>query len=279
MADAALRRLERTAETPQDEVHLFMERARRGLLDWRGWECACLFSTGICGSLTSGTGGLGVNGYWEHPCTHVDGRASLEDRLALAAYCGHEGAREMVPFRDALGIAPGGLLATEPEHVWRFIDEAEPDRWLSGLTRWPGAPVRAAVAAAWVALGVWMARHRAAAHNGHKFEWAWCGECLGIVAARKALEAAERWLEGTEEARVACAVLCYSSLEESSLPRFAWELLCWISDVRDDGTLLRQRDRLRDSMEAAAEIAGEETVRAAICERLVGWALSREAAE
>jgi hypothetical protein len=29
----------------------------------------CRVSTGICGSLTFGTGELDFNGYWEHPCS------------------------------------------------------------------------------------------------------------------------------------------------------------------------------------------------------------------
>lgn len=33
-------------------------------------ECKCLASTGICGSITRGTGKLDCNGYWEVPCPH-----------------------------------------------------------------------------------------------------------------------------------------------------------------------------------------------------------------
>ena len=33
-------------------------------------KCNCNTSTGICGSITRGTGQLDFNGYWEFPCTH-----------------------------------------------------------------------------------------------------------------------------------------------------------------------------------------------------------------
>lgn len=33
-------------------------------------KCTCYASTGICGSITRGTGRLDDLGYWEFPCTH-----------------------------------------------------------------------------------------------------------------------------------------------------------------------------------------------------------------
>jgi hypothetical protein len=51
-------------------------------------KCQCNTSTGICGSITRGTGCLDFNGYWEFPCTHsadnkkAQGDAELEGRAA-----------------------------------------------------------------------------------------------------------------------------------------------------------------------------------------------------
>lgn len=38
----------------------------------------CSFSTGICGSLTAGSGELDYNGYWEHPCFECARKAEAD---------------------------------------------------------------------------------------------------------------------------------------------------------------------------------------------------------
>lgn len=42
-------------------------------------KCGCSTSTGICGSITRGTGRLDFNGYWERPCPHGNDMVLHED--------------------------------------------------------------------------------------------------------------------------------------------------------------------------------------------------------
>lgn len=216
------------------------------------------------------------------PCSACAGTGSpFRARLELAAYCGSEAARAVCGPVEAQGWAavanPGALSL---------------DVWLRGLSRWsdlhPRAPgwvlVRAAVAAARVALAHVMAQEQVCkcgsalrAHDiysGHAFVHA-CDddfpcECgwLEEEAPRRAIEAAEAWLSdpsghtGPAARRWDDAIM--SGVEDAIL---------WLPPPPS----MAGPDRVLRSIEGAARLAGESSVREAVCRSLIEWALSEDA--
>ena len=166
------------------------------------------------------------------------------DRLELAAYCGHAGARE------ALGVYPCGCpLGTDNLSACLgtpLAPLANLDAWLRGLGRWPGALLRAAVAAAW------------AVHA--------CGfGCMGGSAEHRAIEAAEAWLADPSELRLGAAHEACAGIGAN------W---CYFAPLLPppcglDATFGATPGPI---LSAAGE-AGEQPVREAVCAALIEWAL------
>lgn len=118
------------------------------------------------------------------------------ERLALAAYCGDEGAR----------VADNG-----PQRVLEIADSEFP-AWVSGLARWQDdreALVRVAWGPAWEALGRWRAAHVLR-----------CGECRLATSRVEQCVDAQR----AREALLAAARWC---LEPGLSPDLTWE--AWLS--------------------------------------------------
>lgn len=198
-------------------------------------------------------------------------------RLELAAYCGHEGARE------ALGLDPWGgfpRYAEDPppftaqdgsryEFVAVQTDLAPAYAlrpWVAGLARWGDeALTRAAVAAARVALPVW---EQAVGPNPG-------------LERRAALDAAESLLAQTAPDPIdpfarqrawldAINPSTYTFRTHALTPeRFLmWAWLTWMPAPSVTPT------RRASEIAAAAQVAGEQPVREAIQHALCAWALS-----
>jgi len=190
-------------------------------------------------------------------------RAGELDRAAveLAAYCGDEVAREVV------GKQPWTVLHqfTPDRDFWKFMDsfrEKDFARWLSGLSRWPGAEVRAAVAAGWCALEVW--EHSMGWRYIAGYGWEPFGGptlCAGYEARRprRALTLAQAYADDPTEANREA----WESLRDITLP--LWVPMA--SDIEDSQESLV-------GIDAAANLAGKATVREAICEALIEWVLA-----
>ena len=155
------------------------------------------------------------------------------DAVELAAYC-----------EDKVALALFDLIPDEAPIGFRWPLSA----WLSGLTRWPYAPVRAALAAGWVA---WKAHECRECMDWAGSKWL----CRHNNAPRRALEAAERWLADPSEAH-----------------REAWWLV-----VRGEPlpawVLYPLPKSHETAIHSAVLLTSLATVRKAICDALAKWAL------
>lgn len=209
------------------------------------------------------------------------------ERLELAAYCGHEGAR------GALGIAPWvGRVHFEDPPGFTAADGtryefSSPDvalapayalgPWVRGLSRWgPAVQVRAAMAAARLVL----ARRSAGLDlwpDSPGFLWG---------QANRAVEAAERWLVDPNEGnRIDAARAFLAARPVDAGIQFRWLPMVptryqagthptpegggWGEEPPYPGPSLWHPGEIM----AAAELAGEVPVRAAIQSALITWAL------
>ncbi len=241
MPDQANRALERQAAQGDRVAEADLLRARARVLPdlWVDQECGGLlhiasFSSdpdpskramgaegGSC-ELCGGTGRERVAMPWEQ-------------RWALAAYSGHEASRLLVP-----------VWLDEPKSGWHVVDSWDLGVFTSGLSRWQGALLRAAVAAARAAMG-WKVDHDA------DFGWKGSPELAAI-------ESAESWLARPCEKH-----------------REAWQV-AWDETNGDDDWLPAPHHDLQSgwTIRSAAREASEPVVRAAICKALVTWVLQRE---
>lgn len=191
------------------------------------------------------------------------------DRLELAAYCGHAGAREVLPWPyDCPACDGSGCFdwdGDDPEECRNcgglgggyWADEAPNGAWLRGLERWPGASVRAALAAGKTTLPC------SCCGGGHPS----CRrDCLGEV---EALSAIQLWLSGDSSGVEILpppdhggSGLLYH-LRRLAIPCRKPRLLSSPSSLRT----------ARWCCEEAARIAGAQPVREAIQAALIEWAL------
>ena len=204
------------------------------------------------------------------------GTLSLE-RLELAAYCGHEGARLLTPAREWSEAMRKGLVT--PPGVLLVPDQL--DDWVSGLSRWgPSVLHLASVAAAKVAL-VEEGRRRGITCmcggsiygcDGHTFTHM-CDyhgvECSCPVEPSQwlteAVSAAEKWLGMGLHVSDHAGYETQGSYDEawSRAHRMApWLPAPWASDGA------RQTE-----IAGSAALAGEAPVREAIQSDLISWAL------
>jgi len=162
--------------------------------------------------------------------------------LELAAYCSAPGALGAVGYGER--VRPGWPdIITAP--AVKFTD------WTKGLERWgPRAEARAAVAASRVALPVWQDRHGADWERSPDHEY-----------PRRAIEAAERWLEHPSLPHHMEWNAVHAGPGTPAQPMFV--VRPW--DARTGQLGLR--------IEASAYLAGEQLVREAISTALIAWAL------
>ncbi len=186
-----------------------------------------------------------------NPCPTCQGTGFRPFRVSveLAAYCGDEAARDalggQVPFD-----AGNALFNLE------WFDKAPLTRWAGHLDHWgKQAQVRAAVAAA-----------RAAAHK-EDVEDDPTGVDWGYGGRWDAIESAEAWLkypEGWE----------WGGLHPPDYDGLDWwyylRLLLW--DLRTGPQQVEQVCRFL--IDGAAEYAGEQPVREAVCSALISWSLA-----
>lgn len=212
------------------------------------------------------------------PCPSCSGTGSpLRARVELAAYLRDEVARAVVTcaHRD-LAWGPGGCGCYE-------AGSPRLDQWLSGLSHWqdigpaPGwVLVKAAVAAARVALvewlagqGWWLAGREAGDTDGgglchtsgrEQPEQRW----RAVQAPLLAIEAAEAWLE--------CPCFaCERRWEEVfTAARRVPSAVLWLPAPPS----MANADMRANGLKAASWLAGEHSVRSAIRDSLVSWALS-----
>ena len=265
MTDARLRSRHRAAqqEGPLARAALLRERIRAGE--------AC--------SQCCGTGRWKVDPCSgpEVTCSSCAG-LSLQQRVELAAYCGDEVSRLVVgviyPCKLCSGSGWCWLASTAgnayrmqagPRPALHHEKWSEPIRvacqcfkdWLSGLSRW-GRPVlvRAACAAARVALHVWEGTRGAARPDA--------GGWAADMAPRRAIEAAEAWLACPCEEHLAVWAPFRSLGAYPDLPE-------WVPRSFDTRSDRAQNPLAR--VQSAARLTGEQPVREAIQRALVEWAL------
>lgn len=263
--DSFLRGQERACASPDDEIALFYERSRAGLLSWVGWVCpAYECDQGEVpvhdGRILPGRAGptMSIVGHAECETCHGSGLATLDNRLACAAWSGHEGA-------TALGH--GDLLAPKMQ------------------------PMRAAahLATRWGRYASTLVGHAAVS-------WVWgtrtCEMCAalmhlcGVCASTKdAIDAVAAWLKEPNEAnKAACHQLCMPDFAQEPLriggPEEDWwrSLLVsvWHSPVQPhpvvvviDGAVERA-SRVVEGADREAQAAVSAAVNAA----LIKWALT-----
>lgn len=174
-------------------------------------------------------------------------RMAYEDRVALLAYVGDVGARELAGEACSCGLGPNDATELCLDQSGGFGE------WINGLTRWPGAWLRATCAAARVVLDRDEPTARASGTLTYSFD-----------AARQAVEAAEALRDCPCEAhRVACERLLSCG---TPIPTFSYHLLA--EAVRSDA------NKVRFCVAECVRRADEPTVRAAICADLIKWALA-----
>lgn len=188
------------------------------------------------------------------------------ERVELAAYCGSEAARPVV------GDGPHEWAVASSGYSWFLsaIDCAPLAILLRGLERWGHlVMVRAAREAAKVALEAHCKRHcgaqappRVAGNGGHR------ADCVEVA---RAIEAVGAWLDcPCEEHRDACA-----APRSYLTPSPFWHLVYLVTEWQDGASRAAKASGVC-AVEGFASIAGEPTVRQAICTALVAWALGGE---
>lgn len=223
-------------------------------------------------------------------------RAGLDPgRVELAAYAGHEGARLAIGWErpsncDCLAMSAvlgdaveyhreeswdpaSGLTASDRHYTWcpgsrRYRhpqDTARFSHWLRGLSRWGAeAQVRAAIAAARVALPVWEHADAGQTEGGYRLEVENI-DMQGGTAPRRAIEAAEAWVacqceEHIQAWRTTCSLV--------AMGRHPWLPHALTADSPERAA------SLVGSIAAAARLAGEAPVREGIQRALIEWSLA-----
>lgn len=191
---------------------------------------------------------------------HGTGRLTIPapERIALAAYCGDEWAREVVPVVKPGGPQPDRLLVPSAFRLWT-----------NGLSRWPGALKRAALTASKVALPVW--------ERNFGFEWTGADSLQ-----RNAVDAAAAWIQCPCEQHL--SEWWEASDPEHPDPELAgggsfetWVMRPWdVAASVERGSWSGRIGNLPHRVLAAARLTGEATVRHAIQRRLIGWALGED---
>ena len=209
------------------------------------------------------------------------------DAVELAAYCGDEACRKIVG-KCACGGDCGERLSE-----WCRTRELTRRQWLTGLSRWPHAPVLAAVAAGWVAYEAWLFERGWWYDLGDPpREWkgtgdglvhisglagckteplpAWAEHGQEVEAPGNALRAAERWLvDPSEEHKNAATRLVAGRPTEPGLPSWALGPIWLVSGM---GLGIEGRLWLQ-GIQAAADLTDPATVREVIREALIESAL------
>lgn len=210
------------------------------------------------------------------------------ERLELAAYCGHRPARSLLPRCGDHGhdddsdggcrLVPDGQPHPAPIHepgglcVYRDLSE-----FVAGLSRWgPTVQVRAAVAAARVAWGEAVAAEQRRP------------SAAGLLSMA-AINAVEQWLKDPNEGnRIDAARAFLAARPVDAGLQFRWLPMVptryqagthptpegggWGEEPPYPGPNLWHPGEIM----AAAELAGEAPVRAAIQSALITWALGEE---
>lgn len=289
MADRGLRQLERLASQGDTEAEVAWCQERIRIRERGPLPCKRCNGTGrLRKSIRSPLAG-------DVGCDDCDGTglAPFSESLKLAAYCQSEVARRVSvgpkcrycsgagyrewlddehictcqdpPFRP-----PCGACTDAPEEGWplhrvvcpscngagHLIESPnELPAWLSGLKRWPSVvSMRAAVAAGWVAhKRRCLARCRVVDPGEHN------QECR---TSRRALGAAERWLEDPSEENLEAWEQAWLAIGPPELASF----------VPVPPGILNETVR-PTTIEVVASLTCEATVREAICEALCKWAL------
>lgn len=179
-------------------------------------------------------------------------------QVELAAYCGHEAARVVLGW---CRFAPDNDACTHCRHCGNGRVSHHPETlgladWLRGLGWWWGALLRAAVAAARVALETFECKHEDEDERG-------CWDCQNTgydnaegKAAERAIEAAEAWI-GWPSVRRA----------------MAWDRAHFSAAAYGCGWTPQRAGGHRGSCLWCSRLAGEQPVREAICAALTEWAL------
>lgn len=206
-------------------------------------------------------------------CCDGTGRALFRAGVELAAYCGCVEARAVLDWpSDVAEMCPCGSFAHTVEGHDMEMGRIGP-LWLNGLSRWPGALLRAAIAAAREALPVWERSDDVFAE----------AELRNVdPRPRRALKAAEAYAaDPTEERREAWEVAC------NAIPTLGF---VWVPDpIMVVETGRKSAAQVRVMIGAAASLLCQHSpdcinpppacnkcdarVRAAICEALIPWAL------
>lgn len=186
------------------------------------------------------------------------------ERLELAAYCGHHGARAALGPSNRLP-GPGAIVGGHPDAPWWDA----PDAWVLsdfvvGLSRWgPEVLARGSIAAARTALPVWEADLPAhcevGCHDGQALS------CRPHHGPRLAVEAAERWFGAglnVSDREGYVLQVSYDVAWSEARHRAPWLPAPWASDGA------RQTE-----IAGSAALAGESQVRAAIRSALIAWAI------
>lgn len=238
MTDQALQELRRAAKASPWDLHSQVKLLRARMRVGEACEGAC-----------SPVSDMPIhNGTPVSACPRCAGLA-LRERIELAAYAGSEAARLLwcewdrsMPNHDA-GKVPFALYRARKGLPLKF------NLWLQGLTRWgQHVQIRAAVAAARCALPV---------------------ASLGVFqnqSAVGAIEATAVWLAcPCEEHYQACAAASATlwSAQVGLPPTWAYVAVNSVDSA----------DQAARAIQAAAQLVPEPTLRAAICEALVSWAL------
>ncbi len=218
---------------------------------------------------------------------------ATKQRLEIGAYAGSEGCREALKQCPA---CEGGLVRYGNEKMldkrgrecagyvtWCYSCKrcrpwpkrvSQFSHWISGLSRWPQALIRAAVAAAEMTLPVWETNYRKAltdaaatlpekaTTNQRRIAAEHRGQLLHthVELLRRVIEAAKVWLADPSEERFEAWM---SAWHATSQPE-----MLWLPHGRANSAELR--DTIRD---AATRLAGEKAVREGICAALIAWVL------
>lgn len=193
------------------------------------------------------------------------------ERVALAAYCGSEAAREVLgpswrsDLADRQEVAVGIAIHRTPD------GSAPLSAWLQGLSRWQAhpysAPVRAALAAA---EAVYRAQYDVAPR-------ALAGRGLGhAVPVRRALDAVAAWLADPSEERIRHACRTWFFTRDSDGAPLTW-IPCASEhggERATPGALTPNEWNSRATLECAElHPSGEPAIREAIQSAIIAWAL------
>lgn len=210
------------------------------------------------------------------------------ERLELAAYCGHVGARVValgahnpaaheIPNGKAwLAVAPFDTVDLTPDSVGRLPSPLplvfDLPRWVRGLSRWgPTVQVRAAVAAARAALPI---EHPCFGGPVHVHD-ATGGDHYGgdCDLALFAIEGAEKWLEDPTPKNLLVWRNAWFACEWEQAQWLPWVSSADYPQPSGPPTVADQASHII----RAGSLAGDAPVRAAIQSALIAWALGNPA--